>query len=110
MLDLAAMTFNDAEDRTLDLASLRQFAEANSEDKLAGGKSADFLAETILGVDASEVSALFVVDLIRGATGLENMISSVYGGAMYLRIRQGQWSLLGNLCLSRSHDANSTTT
>lgn len=90
MLDSAAATFSDAEDRTLDLVSVRQFAQANCQDKDVAGKAADFLCNSLLGTDASKVSALFMVDLIRGATGLENMLSSASGGAMHLRIRQGQ--------------------
>ncbi|KAK5658098.1 hypothetical protein OQA88_2654 [Cercophora sp. LCS_1] len=90
LLGGVAITFNDAEDRTLDLVSLRAFAEANTENSLVGGKAANDLSLNILGANASDVSALFMVDLIRGATGLENMLSTGHDGAMYLRIRQGQ--------------------
>ncbi|KAH7115452.1 hypothetical protein B0J13DRAFT_600026 [Dactylonectria estremocensis] len=47
------------------------------------------LTRALLGVDANEVSALFLVDYIKSATGLENIMSDVEHGGQYLRNRQG---------------------
>lgn len=48
------------------------------------------LTRALLGVDPSELSALFLVDFIKSGTGLKNIISDVYDGAQYLRNRQGK--------------------
>ena len=60
-------------------------------DKKGAGDAADRLAEGFFGVGADEVSALFMIDLIRSAKTLENMSFISHNGGQFMRIRQG-WS------------------
>ncbi|KAK4444517.1 putative amine oxidase [Podospora aff. communis PSN243] len=55
----------------------------------AAGYAADTVAEAFLGVSAGEVSALFMIELIRSSGSLEQMSSSFEGGSHCLRVRQG---------------------
>ncbi|RDA93294.1 hypothetical protein CP533_2025 [Ophiocordyceps camponoti-saundersi (nom. inval.)] len=58
------------------------------------GEEASFLAPYItrhlLGVEPCEVSALFLLDIFKRGTGLENVLSDFKDGGQYLRNRQGK--------------------
>jgi len=70
--------------------TLKALAEANClEDKTRAADAADILTGAFLGVNASEVSALFMIEIIKSAGSLEQMSSSFEGGGQHLRIRQG---------------------
>lgn len=49
---------------------------------------ADTLAICLLGVQARELSALYMIDYLKSGTGIENMISDRKHGGQYLRNRQ----------------------
>lgn len=44
----------------------------------------------ILGVEADELSALYLVDYIKSGTGLANLAADTADGGQYLRNRQGK--------------------
>jgi monoamine oxidase len=48
------------------------------------------LARDLLGVEADELSALFLIDYIKSGTGLANISSDRKDGGQYLRNRQGE--------------------
>lgn len=50
------------------------------------------LSRALLGVDADEISALYLVDYLKSGTGLANIISDLKDGGQYLRNRQGESS------------------
>ncbi|KAI8649619.1 Amine oxidase [Fusarium keratoplasticum] len=47
------------------------------------------LTRAILGVDADELSALYLIDYVKSGTGLGNISSDLKDGGQYLRNRQG---------------------
>ncbi|KAK0616979.1 hypothetical protein B0T14DRAFT_589294 [Immersiella caudata] len=97
-LDHLASIWLGPDAEALDSVTLRALAEANClEDKTRAGDAAGILTEAFLGVSASEVSALFVIELIKSAGSLEQMSSSFKGGGQHLRIRQGAESISTHL-------------
>lgn len=48
------------------------------------------LTRALFGVDAHEVSALYLVDYLKSGSGLANIISDLKHGGQYLRNRQGE--------------------
>lgn len=48
------------------------------------------ISRALLGVEANEVSMLFMVDYIRSATGLVNIISDKKDGGQYKRCKTGK--------------------
>ena len=50
---------------------------------------ANGLARAFLGVEACELSGLFMINYIKGGTGLANLASDEEDGAQYIRARQG---------------------
>lgn len=64
------------------------------------------LTQGLLGVEAEEVGALYLVDYIKSGTGLENITSDGKDGGQYLRNRQGEPHLperLGICMLDRAN-------
>ena len=59
-----------------------------------GGWLANKMTEGLLGVNVSEVSALFMIDYFRSATGLPNPASDQKDGGQYIRNRKGMAGLL----------------
>lgn len=49
------------------------------------------LTRAILGVDADELSALYLIDYVKSGTGLGNISSDLKDGGQYLRNRQGKF-------------------
>jgi monoamine oxidase len=79
-------TFVDAAE--LDNMNLIEY----SEKYLPGRVSAlisNVCARGFLGVEATEISALFFIDYVRSGFRLESLLSDLKGGAQYLRARQG---------------------
>lgn len=89
MLNHLAEIWLGPDAKALDSVTLKALAEANFKDKVAVGNAADFLAGAYLGVNASEISSLYMIEHIKSGAGLENMSSSMKDGGQYLRIRQG---------------------
>ncbi|KPM39414.1 hypothetical protein AK830_g7172 [Neonectria ditissima] len=54
---------------------------------------ANAISRSLLGVDADEVSALFVVNYFKSGTGIDNMLSDLRDGGQHLRARQGMQSI-----------------
>jgi hypothetical protein len=52
------------------------------------------MTEGLLGVNAREISALFVIDYFRSGTGLPNLASDQKDGGQYIRNRKGMAGLL----------------
>lgn len=75
--------------KNLDSITFAEFAKqvAKSETAVV---AADALAAALLGVQAEETSALFMIDYIQSGTGLANMTSDGKDGGQYLRNRQGE--------------------
>ncbi|CAG9990799.1 unnamed protein product [Clonostachys byssicola] len=72
----------------LDSMTFREFADK----KFPGGFAAsiaDGLARGLLGVEANEISTLYIVDYLQSGTGMANMGSDRKDGGQYLRNRQG---------------------
>ncbi|KAH6996950.1 putative amine oxidase [Ilyonectria destructans] len=71
----------------LDSMTFEAYAE-----KYSPGGFGVFLADTLviclLGVQARELSALYMIDYLKSGTGIENMISDRKHGGQYLRNRQ----------------------
>jgi len=51
---------------------------------------ANSLTRGFLGVESTEISALFFFDYVRSGFRLESLTSDLKGGAQYLRARQGK--------------------
>lgn len=47
----------------------------------------------LLGVDANEISALYMINYFKSGTGVMNMLSDQKDGGQYIRARQGEWQL-----------------
>ncbi|KAJ4251850.1 hypothetical protein NW762_011147 [Fusarium torreyae] len=86
---------SDAEE--LDSLTALEFAN-----KVFGGSLAGLLVTTLtralLGVEADELSALFLVDYIKSGTGLDNISSDGKDGGQYMRNRQGNERFSTKLC------------
>ncbi|GKZ26319.1 hypothetical protein AbraIFM66951_002249 [Aspergillus brasiliensis] len=50
---------------------------------------ADAISTALLGVDSSEVSALYMLYYFKSGSGIDNLLSDEKDGAQYLRTRQG---------------------
>ncbi|KAM5341222.1 hypothetical protein ACJ41O_015331 [Fusarium nematophilum] len=74
--------------KKLDSLTALDFVDAEFGSDLAK-TLANTLTRALVGVDANELSALFLVDYIKSATGLTNIMSNVEHGGQYLRNRQG---------------------
>lgn len=48
------------------------------------------LTRSLLGVEADELSALFLIDYIKSGSGIANISSDLKNGGQYLRNRQGE--------------------
>ncbi|KAK9242134.1 hypothetical protein V1506DRAFT_509737 [Lipomyces tetrasporus] len=59
-----------------------------------GGWLANKMTGGLLGVNASEVNALFIIDYFRSGTGLPNLASDQKDGGQYIRNRKGMAGLL----------------
>jgi len=79
--------------KLLDMVTLKALAEANCRDATVGGQAADFVSGALLGVEASEVSALFVLDMMKRTGERSEFMSLVLGGGGgdSFRIRQGMF-------------------
>jgi hypothetical protein len=53
---------------------------------------ANATARGFLGVESTEISALFYIDYVRSGFKMESLTSDLKGGAQYLRARQGMIS------------------
>ena len=51
---------------------------------------AESLTQGLLGVEPTEVSALYIVNYIKSGTGLTNLGSDLEDGGQYLRVRKGK--------------------
>ncbi|KIX92342.1 uncharacterized protein Z520_11950 [Fonsecaea multimorphosa CBS 102226] len=58
---------------------------------------ADQLTRALLGVEADQVSTLYMIDYIKSATGLVNITSDLKEGGQYIRCRTGTQSIAINL-------------
>ncbi|RDA88399.1 hypothetical protein CP532_5638 [Ophiocordyceps camponoti-leonardi (nom. inval.)] len=78
------------------------------------GKEASFLAPYItrhlLGVEPHEVSALFLLDIFKRGTGLENVLSDFKDGGQYLRNRQGNQAFCTRLAEKLKPDSVKVST
>lgn len=74
---------------TLDNLTVAEFIENEFPSPIILGL-ATTLTRAILGVDAHEVSALYLVDFIKSGDGFVNITSDVKDGAQYLRNQQGK--------------------
>lgn len=90
-----------AEETNLEDASLTPNAEAldsmSLHDFVASAFQSDDanmlvneMVKALTGVESSDASALYFLDSIKRATGLQNMISDEKNGGQYLRNRQGR--------------------
>ncbi|PLB46406.1 amine oxidase [Aspergillus steynii IBT 23096] len=50
---------------------------------------ADDIAETLLGVEAKDISALYMFNYTKSGTGLDNILSDLKDGGQYMRNRHG---------------------
>ncbi|PHH81759.1 hypothetical protein CDD82_7929 [Ophiocordyceps australis] len=86
---------NGPDAKGLDSLNVVEFIEKNY------GKEASFLApymtRSLLGAEPQQVSALFLLDLCKRATGLKNVTSDLKEGGQYLRNRQGNQSFCARL-------------
>ena len=73
--------------KTLDSMTALEFVQKNFGDYPAAVTTAACTA--LLGVEAEEVSALYLIHYIKSGTGLANLSSDLNNGAQYLRNRQG---------------------
>lgn len=73
----------------LDSMTVAEFIEKEFQSPIILGL-ATTLTRAILGVDAHEVSALYLVDFIKSGDGFVNITSDVKDGAQYLRNQQGK--------------------
>jgi monoamine oxidase len=80
--------------KKLDTITFAEFARQVSKSEV-GVAAADALAAALLGVQAEETSALYMIDYIQSGTGLENMTSDRKNGGQYLRNRQGKFFFTG---------------
>ncbi|KAF2098756.1 putative amine oxidase [Rhizodiscina lignyota] len=71
---------------SLDSVTFSKFAADAGGDVAA--QAASSLSAALLGVEADEVSVLFMLNYIQSGTGLENMSSDLKHGGQYLRNRQ----------------------
>lgn len=72
----------------LDHISLEDFTRRHS-DSPAVADIAKFLAKGAFGLEAREISTLFLLNFIKSGGGLIDMISQEKGGANYMRVKQG---------------------
>ena len=77
--------------KRLDKMTFAKFAQQVTKSEV-GVAAANHLTAALLGVEAEETSALFVIDYIQSGTGLDNMGSDLKDGGQYLRNRQGEIS------------------
>lgn len=92
----------------LDSVSFAEYAKTVSKSEV-GARTASAMTAALLGVEADEVSALFMVDYIQSGTGMENMGSDSKHGGQYLRNRQGETihsDLLSGESLLTLHQGN----
>ena len=50
---------------------------------------ADDIAKTLLGVQAKDISALYMFNYTKSGTGLDNILSDLKDGGQYMRNRHG---------------------
>jgi len=79
-------TFKDAAE--LDSMDLIEYCKKYLPGRVAS-LMANALARGFLGVEGTEISALFFIDYVRSGCRLESLASDLKGGAQYLRARQG---------------------
>lgn len=75
----------------LDSLTLAKYCERYAPGEIALAV-ADRCVRAWLGVNASEISALFFVDYVRSGGGMVTLRSDLKGGGQYLRIRKGKFS------------------
>lgn len=75
----------------IDSITFSQYIERISDDAVIGDM-AKMISRALMGIEADVVSALWLVNYIKGGTGIENLISDLKHGAQYQRIRQGKSS------------------
>jgi monoamine oxidase len=78
---------SDAE--LLDSKTLHEFMREQAGDK--GIALANVVTQGLLGVQAEELSALYMIDYIKSGTGFANMGSDEKDGGQYLQNRQGKY-------------------
>ncbi|KAF1812577.1 amine oxidase [Eremomyces bilateralis CBS 781.70] len=93
----------------LDSMTFEEFARAESKSEV-GVNVANRMSAALLGVDAEEVSALFMVDYIQSGTGLENMSSDLKDGGQYLRNRQGNQAFSARMAAKLPQNSLQTST
>ncbi|WYZ43637.1 hypothetical protein EsH8_VII_000073 [Colletotrichum jinshuiense] len=71
----------------LDSMTFAEFAEKHFPGEEVQ-KYADELTKALLGVNADETSALYMIDYMQSGTGIANMIAETKDGGQYLRNRQ----------------------
>ena len=74
---------------------LELMAQFSDSPKIAA--AANTLAASLLGVEADEVSALYMVHYLKSGGGLQNMVSDRKNGNQYLRNSNGMLILI-NYC------------
>lgn len=77
----------------LDAISFQQHCEQLGLPPSVLGLFADAICRSLLGVDSSEVSALYVINYFKSGNGLASLMSDAKDGAQYIRARQGMLSL-----------------
>ncbi|EED21860.1 amine oxidase, putative [Talaromyces stipitatus ATCC 10500] len=76
--------------KMLDSVTFHEFIQEYAGEE--GVAMANHLSQALLGVEAEELSALYMIDYIKSGTGLANMASDEKHGGQYLRNRQGNQS------------------
>ena len=76
--------------KELDSMTALDFAQKKSENQVDEPIMTE-LSRDLLGVEANELSTLYMVDYIKSGTGLGNIISDEKNGAQYLRNRRGMF-------------------
>lgn len=61
---------------------------------------ANQITRALLGVEADEISALFLTDYIKSATGFTNIVSDKKDGGQYIRCKTGEQNHCGVLFVS----------
>lgn len=79
----------------IDQLTFREFCVTRAETEDVAG-FADLICSALLGVESTEVSALYMLHYFKCGTGIDNLLSDKKNGGQYLRNRDGECKLWNN--------------
>ncbi|KAJ5684686.1 amine oxidase [Penicillium maclennaniae] len=87
----------------IDQLTFREFCVTRAETEDVAG-FADLICSALLGVESSEVSALYMLHYFKCGTGIDNLLSDKKNGGQYLRNRDGNQTISQNMAKELDHN------